>query len=69
MYKKSLRNYADWVFFKTGIPQEQTIQRVIEGFKIFREKCEKMKEDETTKKVRELLRKKYGLKGEFKPYE
>jgi len=25
-------------------------------------------EDETTKKVRELLRKKYGLKGEFKPY-
>jgi hypothetical protein len=32
---KELQHYADWVFIKTGIPQEETIKRVIEGCKIF----------------------------------
>jgi len=27
-----------------------------------------LREEETTPKIRALLRKKYGLKGEFKPY-
>ena len=31
---KELKHYADWVFIKTGIPQEETIKRVIEGCKI-----------------------------------
>ena len=40
---KSLREYADRVFVQTGIPQEKTIKRVIEGCKIFMEEVKKLK--------------------------
>ena len=38
---KELQHYADWVFIKTGIPQEETIKRVIEDCKIFIEETKK----------------------------
>jgi hypothetical protein len=38
---KELKHYADWVFVMNGTPQEETIERVIEGCKIFIEKTKK----------------------------
>jgi len=38
---KELKEYADRVFLIKGIPQEETIKRVIEGCKIFIEKTKK----------------------------
>ena len=34
---KELKEYADRVFVARGIPQEETIKRVIKGCKIFKE--------------------------------
>jgi len=43
---EELKEYADRVFVARGIPQEETIKRVIEGCKIFKEAMLKSKDED-----------------------